>query len=158
VEPDGVFEVMYPERLDIDEMGDDVRVRDKASARFGKLSAEARARRMRGEEGAKRADAGERLTAAVTHHLGTDHAPDALLAELMGVIREEKGRGEAREAALGSRARRGGWALEGTKAATKVKVTVTKNRTEGVARGGTPPPRGRSWPPRSSAGRCALRR
>ena len=91
VEPDGVFEVMYPERLDIDEMGDDVRVRDKASARFGKLSAEARARRMRGEEGAKRADAGERLTAAVSHHLGTDHAPDALLAELMGVIREEKG-------------------------------------------------------------------
>ena len=91
VEPDGVFEVMYPERLDIDDMGDDVRVRDKASARFGKLSAEARARRMRGEEGAKRADAGERLTAAVSHHLGTDHAPDALLRELMEVIREEKG-------------------------------------------------------------------
>ena len=98
------------------------------------------------------------MTAAVSHHLGTDHAPDALLAELMGVIREEKGVVRpVRPHLVRALAAVGGHSRDES-GDEELTVTVTKNRTEGVARGGTPPPRGRSWPPRSSAGRCACRR
>ena len=112
--------MMYPDRVDVAELGDDVRVRDKASARYSKLAAVKTPYRVtkivhgapRGEREARRlpgaSTRGERLmTAAAGGSSGGAEGAegveesaegvtrraraDALLAELAKVVEEDDG-------------------------------------------------------------------